>query len=132
MYFISDDNDELNACCGISTGIKRSIAFQLQELLYEKNFVRLFKTAVDMMPSVIHADKKLVGEHVQRLNASTVEEVAIRTDSSMTQYPIIFRDGIDGYYFNVKMINPVSGVETNMKCVANEHPLMIRENENNQ
>jgi hypothetical protein len=29
MYFISDGNDELNARCGISTGIKRSIVSQL-------------------------------------------------------------------------------------------------------
>jgi hypothetical protein len=25
------------------------------------------------------------------------------------QYPVIFWDGADGYHFNVKMINPVSG-----------------------
>ena len=83
MYFIGDSNDELNARCGISTGIKRSIVSQLQELFHEKNnLVRLFKTAIDMMPSdthkiVIHADKTPAGEHVRRFNAPTIDEVAI-------------------------------------------------------
>ena len=83
MYFIGDDNDELNACCGISTSIKRSIVAQLQELLHTKNnLVHLFKTAIEMMPSdthkiVIHADKTPAGEHERRYNAPTVDEVAI-------------------------------------------------------
>jgi hypothetical protein len=50
------------------------------------------------------------------------------------QYPIIFWDGGDEYHFNVKMINPVSGEETNMKCSAMNYysyRLMIRENEDN-
>ncbi|GIX86305.1 uncharacterized protein CDAR_590101 [Caerostris darwini] len=65
MYFTGDGNDELNARCGISTCIKRSIVSQLQELLPEtNNLARLFKTALDMIPShthkiVIHADKSL-------------------------------------------------------------------------
>ena len=56
-------DDELNARCEIYTGLKRSILFQLQEILHEKNnLVCLFKTALDMMPSdthkiVISADK---------------------------------------------------------------------------
>ncbi|GFS35842.1 uncharacterized protein NPIL_49071 [Nephila pilipes] len=70
MYFIGDDKDELDARCGISTGIKRCIVSQLQELLHERNYlVRLFKTAIDMMPSdthkiVIQADRTPAGEHV--------------------------------------------------------------------
>ncbi|GFT19643.1 uncharacterized protein NPIL_659171 [Nephila pilipes] len=83
MYFIGDDKDELDALCGISTGIKRCIVSQLQELLHEKNhLVRLFKTAIHMMPSdthkiVIQADRKPAGEHVRRFNVPTVDEVAI-------------------------------------------------------
>ncbi|GFW76680.1 uncharacterized protein TNCV_4943971 [Trichonephila clavipes] len=70
MYFIGDDKDELDARCKISTGIKRCIVSQLQELLHEKNhLVHLFKIAIDMMSSdthkiVIHADKTPAGEHV--------------------------------------------------------------------
>ena len=45
MHFIRDGNDELNARREISTGIKRSIVSQLQEILHEKdNLVRLFIT----------------------------------------------------------------------------------------
>ncbi|GFT80459.1 uncharacterized protein NPIL_506111 [Nephila pilipes] len=52
MYFIGDDKDELDARYGISTGIKRCIVSQLQELHYEKkHLVRLFKTVINMMPS---------------------------------------------------------------------------------
>ena len=52
MYLIGDNNNELNACCGISTGIKRSNIAQLQDLLYTKNnLLHLFKTATEMMPS---------------------------------------------------------------------------------
>ena len=167
MYFIGDSNNQLNARCGISTGIKRSIVSQLQELLHEKNdLVRLFKTAIDMMPShthkiVIHAGKTPAGEHVRRFNAPTIDEVAIvivgdqfqprdivlhRRNDQLTkvaethrcydalQYPIIFWDGADGYHFNVKMVNPVSGEETNKKCSAMNYysyRLMIRENEDN-
>ena len=83
MYFIGDYNDELNARCGISTGIKMSVVAQLQELLHTKNHLaHLFKTAIEMMPSdthkiVIHADKTPAGEHVQRFNARILEEVEI-------------------------------------------------------
>jgi hypothetical protein len=83
MYFIGDGNDELNARCGISAGIKRSIVSQVQELLQEKNhLVRLFKTAIEMMTSdthkiVIHADKAPAGEHVRRFNAPTMDKVAV-------------------------------------------------------
>ncbi|GFT34860.1 uncharacterized protein NPIL_15091 [Nephila pilipes] len=82
-YFIGDDKDDINARCGISTGIKRSIVSQLQEHFHEKNhLVSLFKAAIDMMPSdthkiVIHADRTPAKEHVLRFNASTVDEVAI-------------------------------------------------------
>ncbi|GFS70062.1 uncharacterized protein NPIL_192751 [Nephila pilipes] len=83
MYSIGDDKDELDARCGISTAIKKCVVSQLQELLHEKkHLVRLFKTAIDMMPSdthkiIIHADRTPAGEHVRRFNAPTVDEGAI-------------------------------------------------------
>ncbi|GFV94455.1 helitron_like_N domain-containing protein [Trichonephila clavipes] len=94
---------------------------------------------------VIRADKTPAGEHVRRFNAPTVDEVAIiivgdqfqprdivlhRRNEQLTkvaethrcydalQYPIIFWNGVDGYNFNVKIVNPVNGEETNMKCSA--------------
>lgn len=83
MYFIGDGNDESNARCVFSTGRKISIVSHLEKLLLEKNFFleRLFKTAIDMMPSdthklVIHVDKTPAGQ-VRRFNAPTIDEAAI-------------------------------------------------------
>ncbi|XP_013793874.1 uncharacterized protein LOC106477901 [Limulus polyphemus] len=106
-----------------------------------------------MMPSDTHKiviHKTPAGEYVRRFNAPTIDEVVIvivgdqfqpRDKVAEThrcydalQYPIIFWDGADGYHFNVKMINPVSGEETNMICSAMNYysyRLMIRENEDN-
>ncbi|GFU18644.1 uncharacterized protein NPIL_1491 [Nephila pilipes] len=103
MYFIGDDKDELDSRCGISTGIKRCIAFQLPEILHEKNhLVSLFKTAIDMMPSdthkiVIHADRTPAGEHVQRFNAPTVDEVAIIIvfDQFKPRYIVLHRRNVN-------------------------------------
>ena len=60
--------------------MKRSIVSQLQEFLHNNNFLHLFNTAIDMMPSdthkiAIHADKSPAGEHVRRFNSP--DEVAI-------------------------------------------------------
>lgn len=55
----------------------------MQELLHGENkLVYLLKTAIDMMSSdadkvVINADKIFAGEQVGKLNASTIDEVAI-------------------------------------------------------
>jgi hypothetical protein len=94
---------------------------------------------------VIHADKTPVGEHVRRFYAPTADEVAIvivgdefqprdivlhRRNDRLTnipethrcydalQYPIMFWNGADGYHLNVRMINPVTGEETNKNCSA--------------
>ena len=83
MYFISDRNSELNARCKISPDVERTIVSQLQHLFHENNnLVRLFKTAIDLMPTdthkiVISADKTPPGQHVRRYNAPTIDEVAI-------------------------------------------------------
>ncbi|GFU04716.1 helitron_like_N domain-containing protein [Nephila pilipes] len=94
---------------------------------------------------VIHVDRTPVREHVRRFNAPTVDEVAIiivgdqfqprdivlhRRNEQLTnvaethrcydalQYPILFWDGANVYNFNVKMVNPVNGEETNKTCSA--------------
>ncbi|GFT40768.1 ATP-dependent DNA helicase [Nephila pilipes] len=119
-----------------------------------------------MMPSdthkiVIHTDSTLVGVHVRRFNAPTVDEVVIiiigdqfqtrdivlhRRNEQLTkvaerhryydalQYPILFWDGADGYNFSFKMVNTVNGEETNKKCSSMNYysyRLMVRENEDN-
>ena len=63
--------------------MERTIVSQLQHLFHENNsLVRLFKTAIDLMPTdthkiVISADKTPPGQHVRRYNAPTIDEVAI-------------------------------------------------------
>lgn len=50
------------------------------------------------------------------------------------QYPILFWQGEDGYHFSMKMINPVTGFETNKKVSSMNYysyRLMVRENEDN-
>ena len=83
LYFISDRNSELNTRCEISPNFERTIVSQLQHLFHENNnLVRLFQTAIDLMPTdthktVICADKTPPGQHVRRYNAPTIDEVAI-------------------------------------------------------
>lgn len=83
IYFIGDINDQVDQRCAIHTNTKRQIIDSLQTFLHEHNeLVRLFKTAIEQMPSddykvVIKADKAPVGQHERRYNAPTIDEVAI-------------------------------------------------------
>ena len=83
MYFISDSNAELNAHCEIFPDVESTIVSQLQHLFHEiNNLVRLFKTAIDFMPTVTHKiviypDKTSTDEYVRRYNAPTINEVVI-------------------------------------------------------
>ncbi|XP_018496845.1 uncharacterized protein LOC108864893 [Galendromus occidentalis] len=91
---------------------------------------------------VIGADKTPAGEHEKRFNAPTINGVAIvivgeefksgdiilhrrngdlqrvsetHQSHDALQYPILFWQGDDGYYFNIKMRNPGTGEETDKK-----------------
>lgn len=83
IYFIGDDNRELDRRCIIASNAKRQIISELQTFFHQHNeLVRLFRTALDRMPSddhkiVIRADKTPLGEHARRFNAPTIAEVAI-------------------------------------------------------
>ena len=83
LYFISDSNAELNARCGISPGVERTIVSQLQHLFHNNdNLVCLLKTAINLMPTdmhkiVISAHKTPTAEHVRRHNAPAINGVAI-------------------------------------------------------
>ena len=76
-------NSELNARCEIFPDVERTIVSQLQHFFHENNnLVRLFKTAIDLMPTdthsiIISADKTPTGQYVRRYNAPTIDEVAI-------------------------------------------------------
>lgn len=50
------------------------------------------------------------------------------------KYPILFWKGEDGYHFSMKMINPVTGSETNKKVNSMNYysyRMMVRQNEDN-
>ncbi|AEE09607.1 putative DNA helicase [Cotesia vestalis bracovirus] len=111
---------------------------------------------------VIKADKRPSGTHERTFNAPTVDEVAIlivgeqlekrdivltRRDTGQLQqisethrsydtlqYPLMFWQGEDGYYFNIKMKNPLNGEETTKKVSSMNYyayRLMIRQNADN-
>ncbi|XP_050340249.1 uncharacterized protein LOC126766536 [Bactrocera neohumeralis] len=67
----------------INTATKRAILQDLQQMLHEHHaLVRLFKTALERMPSddfkvVIRADKRPAGTHERKFNTPTIDEVAI-------------------------------------------------------
>lgn len=83
IYFIGDEDRELDRRCAIVSNTRREIVSQLQTFLHQHNaLVQLFNTALDRMPSdnhtiVIRADKTPLGEHARRFNAPTIDEVAI-------------------------------------------------------
>ncbi|XP_055307176.1 uncharacterized protein LOC129571398, partial [Sitodiplosis mosellana] len=83
IYFIGDNEKEINQRCTFHQAIERAIISDLQELLHQHNrLIKIFKYALHKMPSkdyqvVIHADKTPAGEHERRFNAPIAEEVAI-------------------------------------------------------
>lgn len=83
IYFIGDEDREVDQRCAIHSNTRRDIIQQLQRLLHEHNgLVRLFKVALDRMPTdnhkiVIRSDKTPIGEHARRFNAPTIDDVAI-------------------------------------------------------
>lgn len=67
IYFIGDENRELNERCTIGSHTRREIICDLQRFFHQSNeLVQLFKTALDRMPSdnhkiIIRADKTHFG-----------------------------------------------------------------------
>lgn len=83
IYFMGNQDVEVDTRCGHNPTVKRIIVQQLQTFLHENNeLVKMFKMALDRMPSdshniVIRADKTPAGEHARRFNSPTIDEVAI-------------------------------------------------------
>lgn len=83
IYFMGNMEEQLDRRQGINTATKRAILQDLQQMLHEHHaLVRLFKTALERMPSddykvVIRADKRPAGTHERTFNAPTIDEVAI-------------------------------------------------------
>ncbi|XP_039970149.1 uncharacterized protein LOC120782058 [Bactrocera tryoni] len=83
IYFIGDENRELDQRSAITLNTRREIICGLQRFFHQhKALVQLFKIALDRMPSdhhdiVIRADRTPFGEHERRFSAPTIDEVAI-------------------------------------------------------
>ncbi|XP_055543188.1 uncharacterized protein LOC129728760 [Wyeomyia smithii] len=167
IYFVGNYETEIDKRCAINRAMKRHIIGELQELLHEHNaLIRLFKTALQVMPSddhriVIRADKRPTGSHERQFNAPTMDEIAVvisgenaesrdivlkRTDGQLQsvyetqrsydslQYPLMFCYGEDGYHFQIRMINPSTGEESNKKVSSMNfysYRLMIRKDSDN-
>lgn len=148
IYFMGNSDVEIERRCVVSqnpndgNAVRRGIIERLQQFFHDENcLIKLFQTALDQMPSdshriVIRADKAPGGIHAGRLNAPTIDEVAVlivdegassrdivlhRRDQSVVhvsethrcydalQYPILFWQGEDGYHFNIKMKHRLTG-----------------------
>ncbi|RCN48933.1 hypothetical protein ANCCAN_05042 [Ancylostoma caninum] len=83
IYFMGDEEQEVNQRCENTDGTRRNIVLNLQRMFHQhNNLVKVFKTALERMPTdeyriVIRADKRPAGEHERRFNAPTVNEVAV-------------------------------------------------------
>ncbi|XP_044592333.1 uncharacterized protein LOC123270358 [Cotesia glomerata] len=127
IYFLGNSDSEINRRCTVNRTVKRKIITQLQQLLHEHNqLVKLFKTALEMMPSddykiVIRADKRPAGEHERRFNAPTLNEVAIVVVGENLETRDIVVRRRDGQETNKKV--------SSMNFYA--HRLMIRQNMDN-
>ncbi|RCN45089.1 hypothetical protein ANCCAN_08899 [Ancylostoma caninum] len=83
IYFMGDEQQQVNQRCGNTDGTRRNIVLNLQRMFHQhNNLVKMFKTALERMPTdeyriVIRADKRPPGEHERRFNAPTVDEVAV-------------------------------------------------------
>ncbi|XP_055910737.1 uncharacterized protein LOC129945100 [Eupeodes corollae] len=173
IYFMGNSDVEIERRCVVSqnpndgNAVRRGIIERLQQFFHDENcLIKLFQTALDQMPSdshriVIRADKAPGGIHAGRLNAPTIDEVAVlivdegassrdivllRRDQSVVhvsethrcydalQYPILFWQGEDGYHFNIKMKHRLTGLEIAKKVSAMNYysyRLMVRLNEIN-
>lgn len=97
--------------------------------------IALDRMSSDSHIIVIRADKTPAGEHTRRFNSPTIDEVVVIVGENLQsrdivlhrrnndlkrvsethrtydalQYPLIFWQGEDGYHFNIKMVNQVTG-----------------------
>ncbi|GBO33219.1 hypothetical protein AVEN_153321-1, partial [Araneus ventricosus] len=82
IYFMGDENTELNQRCQNIQGVERDTVLKLQRMLHEHNhLINTFKTVLERMPGedyklVIHPDRTPSREHERRYNAPLINEVA--------------------------------------------------------
>ncbi|GBL60171.1 hypothetical protein AVEN_33475-1 [Araneus ventricosus] len=82
IYFMGDENTELNRRCQNMQGDERDTALKIQRMLHEHNhLINTFKTALERMPGeeyklAIHPDRTPSREYERRYNAPLINEVA--------------------------------------------------------
>lgn len=98
VYFMGDDECQINHRCNLFEGVRRSLIAAFQELLSQHNrCLRDFKSALDRMPNgesriVIRGDRTPAGEHRGRYNAPAAEEVALfLVDSEFDRRDIVIQ-----------------------------------------
>lgn len=83
IYFVGNEDTEIDQRCAINRAVKRQIIGEMQELLHQNNeLIRIFKTSLENMPTdnhqiVIRADKRPTGSHERQYNAPTIDEIAV-------------------------------------------------------
>lgn len=83
IYFIGNDQQQVDRRCGINSSTRREIILELQAMLHQHNeLVRTFKIAMDRLPSdnhqiIIRPDKAPPNEHSRRFNAPTIDDIAV-------------------------------------------------------
>lgn len=123
LYFIGNDQMEIDQRCSYISGTRREIVDNLQKMLQEHNdLIRTFKAALDRMPTdeyrvIIRADRTPPGEHERRYNAPQVDEVAVvmSSDNCERRDIIIQRRG--------ESLQRIS--ETHRSYDALQYPLMF-------
>lgn len=112
IYFIGDDGAELNQRCTIGSHTRREIIAQLQPFFHQHNeLIRLFKVALDRMPSdnhkiIIKADRTPFGEHARRFNAPVLNDTAIVIVGEQFEQRDIVLHRRDGQLKRVAEIHP--------------------------
>lgn len=83
IYFIGNEENEINTRCSIINNVEKDIITRLQRLFHNKNrVIQLFKYALQKLPIknyqiVIRADQPPIGQHKGRYNEPSSNEVAI-------------------------------------------------------
>jgi len=148
VYFMGDPDAQVDRRCDIFQDCKRNIVAVFQQLFDQHNhLIKTFRTAMEALPSEEHSivvcnDRTPVGEHVRRFNGGpTVNEVsmAIVIDRNSVpnrnggaleriyethpaydalQYPLILWRGNSTYHFDLRQVDPRTGLETSKKVSA--------------
>lgn len=83
IYFMGNNDLEIEKRCEIINGIDRDVVSDLQYMFHKHiELIKIFKTSLERMPSdnyqiIMKADKNPINEHKGRYNKPTVNEVAI-------------------------------------------------------